>query len=81
MKIEKIITDYLNNNNYQGLLNIDGECGCTIKDLAPCENISLDCEPGYLLECSRCEKMETCHMHGCGSEWCVSTDKQKENNK
>lgn len=81
MSVEKIITEYLDKNNYRGLLNKDGECGCDIKDLAPCENMNMDCEPGYLLECSICEIMESCYLHKNGADWCISSEKSKEKPK
>lgn len=44
--VRKILTDYLKENGFDGL-TYPGECGCEIGDLAPCDNLRLDCEPGY----------------------------------
>jgi len=43
----EIITEWLNNNGYDGLFNIDGECGCIIGDLIPCGEDPSSCEAGH----------------------------------
>lgn len=46
-----LIVEYLEKNGYHGLYNEFGECACLIKDLGACENISLDCLPGWMSPC------------------------------
>ena len=44
----EIIEDYLKKNNYGGLVNEDGECGCEIDDLMPCAGEwAMSCKPGH----------------------------------
>jgi hypothetical protein len=46
-----IIKEYLKDNGYDGLFNIEGECGCELADLAPCDSLCVDlCEPGVKIE-------------------------------
>lgn len=42
----QIIKKYLKENGFDGLHN-NGECGCEILDLVPCENNFSCCTPGY----------------------------------
>ena len=56
-QVRIIVSDWLKANGYDGLVNGDGECGCPIDDLMPCENSIAglgDCEPAYQFECWRC---------------------------
>lgn len=46
-----IIEEYLEKNGYHGLYTEFGECACLIKDIGACENISLDCIPGWMSPC------------------------------
>lgn len=50
MKCIDIIKDHLEENNYAGLFNREGECGCAVDDLQPCSDglCAELCEPGYL---------------------------------
>jgi hypothetical protein len=41
----EIIENYLVNNNCDGLVSEDYECGCMIGNLFPCESIPEDCLP------------------------------------
>jgi hypothetical protein len=47
MNCAEIIKEYLEKNGYDGLFNVDGECGCEINNLNPCGECLADCEPGY----------------------------------
>lgn len=49
--IRTILIEYLRKNNYDGLCNIDLECGCTIDDLIPCDYNLSECEPAYKMNC------------------------------
>ena len=59
--VKSIVKQYLRKNNFDGLCHIDGECACDLSDLAPCDHISLDCEPGYKLPCE-CEEEHLFHI-------------------
>jgi hypothetical protein len=52
MKAKQIIKDFLDKNGYDGLCGDD--CGCGKDDLAPCDNLALDCEPAYKVVCGGC---------------------------
>jgi len=43
----KIIAEHLAANGYDGLANVDLECGCEIGDLEPCDGVKGDCHPAY----------------------------------
>ena len=56
-QVRIIVSDWLKANGYDGLVNYDGECGCPIGDLMPCENSIAglgDCEPAYQFKCYMC---------------------------
>jgi len=59
MTVKEIIKTYLREHGYDGLYN-NGECGCEIDDIGPCESIIDDCRPGYKVPCD-CE--EGCAFH------------------
>lgn len=44
-----IVKKYLIDHGYDGLYHPDPEleCGCCLSDLAPCNNLSEKCKPGY----------------------------------
>lgn len=42
-----IIEKYLRENGYDGLYS-PGECACKLGELAPCDSVTTECEPGYL---------------------------------
>lgn len=35
--VREIVTAWLKTNGYDGLCNVDFECGCRIEDLMPCD--------------------------------------------
>jgi len=47
MDVKEIVEKYLEENGFDGLF-YPGECACRCGDLAPCDHILLECEPGYL---------------------------------
>jgi len=51
MTVKEIIVKYLKENGYDGLRHPDGECGCEINDLGPCDGTLDNCEPGYKVKC------------------------------
>ena len=46
--VKKIITDYLKQNGFDGLCNVD--CGCGAGDMGICGNLNEECVPAYLHE-------------------------------
>lgn len=67
----EIIKDYLEKNNFGGLWNSDGECGCELSELIPCDNMDAECMPGYKNLCSKCD-VENCHIkNDSGCDWCI----------
>lgn len=51
MTLIQIVRKYLKTNGYDGLYNSDGQCGCKLSDLMPCDNPGKGCKPGYLAPC------------------------------
>ncbi len=45
MNVKEIIVKYLRENGYDGLCNIDSQCGCEISDSFPCDICDGSCEP------------------------------------
>jgi hypothetical protein len=67
-----IIRQYLRREGYDGLVDAEGECGCLIDDLAPCESDEIvGCRPGYKYLCRGCEA--DCCQPG-PDNWHVSTN-------
>lgn len=50
LSVKDMLVKALQEGGYDGLCN--DHCGCAIDDLAPCENISLDCVAAYARVCS-----------------------------
>ncbi len=46
MNVLDIISKWLKDNNFDGLVNPEQECCCPIRDLRPCCEDITDCEPG-----------------------------------
>ena len=61
MTVIEIIKEYLEKKGYDGLVEIDGECGCKKDDLSPDSCLQSDCEPGYLSPCD-CDEGHDFHM-------------------
>jgi hypothetical protein len=65
MTVKKIIKEYLEKNNYDGLTNTDIYCGCGLDDFMPCSNecdILRDCQPAYKKYCWNCSKDKECEL-------------------
>lgn len=45
MEIIDIVLQHLKDNDFDGLVNTDNECGCGIDNLAPCESDCMGCQP------------------------------------
>jgi len=47
MDVVQIVSKYLIDNGFDGLVDDMGECGCEITDLMPCCSPCGGCAPGY----------------------------------
>jgi hypothetical protein len=47
MNISGLLQQYLVDNGYDGLVSQDGECGCLLDDLFPCDEPDGRCCPAY----------------------------------
>jgi hypothetical protein len=76
MNIKSVVTQWLKDNNYDGLCNPLNECGCGINDLFPCIGDDvLDCQPAHHRSCENCpaDIKAECEMGGEG-EGCWGLD-------
>lgn len=70
IKLREIVKNYLEQNGFGGLFNSDGECGCELPDLMPCDQPSESCCAGYKIKCN-----EKCD-HECGKcDWHIQEEK------
>ena len=67
-----IIIKFLEENEYDGLLCPEGECGCDNDDLFPCGESALDCIPAYKVNCSELSEEEKEHCEAQPCDNCVS---------
>ena len=76
MTVKKIISDYLEQNGYDGLHshpenNDLGGCGCSINNLFHCGESCEDCEPAYKhtkRECKKCPDSGKCEAFEYGEK-------------
>ena len=63
MTTKEIIEKYLKDNGFDGLVNVDAECGCGLDDFLPCSGDGglADCEPAYLVKCD-CPEHDGSHF-------------------
>jgi hypothetical protein len=48
MDVKEIIVEHLEANGFDGLVNCDAECGCSVDEaFIPCDGYFGECEPGY----------------------------------
>lgn len=57
--VKEILVEWLRSHGFDGLF-FEGECACTVDDLAPCDSCFGDCVPGY---CTPCNCGEGCAFH------------------
>ena len=50
--VRLFVIDAIQAAGADGLLNAAGDCACLLRDLAPCDCMSLDCQIGYRRMCS-----------------------------
>ena len=60
MNCGEVISTWLTEHGYDGLVGSEGECGCGLDDLFPCGHVYQDCEPGYKGTCSGCGETIYC---------------------
>lgn len=63
-----MVRDRLIDDGYDGLYNENGECGCNLDSLMPCECISEDCRAGYKVPCDCCDD-------DCKHDWMIVPEK------
>lgn len=64
MTVEQIVKQYLIDNGFDGLREMDGECACDTQDLFPCNSeLTCRCEAGYKVPCdSECGEGHNFHI-------------------
>ena len=50
----EIVKKYLEDNGFDGLFNVNGECACPVGALCQCDECFSECEPGYRVEGCTC---------------------------
>ena len=50
LDLGEIVANYLDENEFDGLYNIDAGCACKKDDLSPCGEAGLDCISGHYLQ-------------------------------
>jgi hypothetical protein len=60
--VKEILIANLKLNGYDGLSNGEIQCCCKTEELALCEDIHLECQPGYLVTCPEIFK---------GKDYCI----------
>lgn len=63
MNVKEFVRESLVNYQFDGLRNPEGECGCILDDLAPCDNMSETCLGGFKSNCAVCSD-EECELYG-----------------
>ena len=71
MTVAEIVREYLEKNDFDGLVEEDAECGCDLDDLAPCGEMRATCEAGHKTDCDP----ETCLADGdCAYHICAPVE-------
>lgn len=80
MTIMELIKKFAKENGYTGLYNHEGECGCSLSEHHPCDNMCDDCEFGYVTECINCDVKDSkdgCSLYDDGCDMCIRREKPK----
>jgi hypothetical protein len=64
MDLRTLLKRYMEDNGYDGLFNPNSDCACEKDDLAPCDEMSIECTLGVKGACDP----ETCPIDG-ECEW------------
>lgn len=67
MKVRDIIKQYLETHGYDGLVNSESTCACSLDDLVPCAADPLECEPAYRIHGFGYPVYSSCRLY---KEWC-----------
>lgn len=75
---KEIIKDYLIANGYDGLVCIEGECGCELDDFNACGEDLCGCQPSYVWRnaCKDCTRYCAGYYVG-DNNYCMRLEKQK----
>lgn len=69
--VKGMTTVYLKANGFDGLLRVDGSCGCQLSDLMPCiREPTEECEAAHKIQCPGLEDDDDIGDGVWGSEWC-----------
>lgn len=82
LTVKEIIKKYLDENGYDGLYCPD-LCACKSDDLAPCDNLTLECEPGFIRHCDSCNEKKETSDGECPEGWdyCLGPKLKEKNEK
>jgi len=63
--VDEMVGDYLDAQEFDGLYNEDGECGCLAGELSPGSCMQADCRAGYMGPCDpeNCVADGNCDFH------------------
>ncbi len=61
MNVKTILKDWLTEHSYDGLVHVETECGCDIKEFPLGECRIEECQPAYHRDCCDCP-IEECSM-------------------
>ena len=70
MNAKMIVEEWLREHKFDGLCNPDVPCGCLCGDLAPCDALFAECQPGHREDVDEhsvcdCDGQGTKHWHVC----------------
>jgi hypothetical protein len=77
MNVREILVEWLTAHGYDGLFSETIGCACELSDLCPngCDDIPLDCEPGYKALCDEwCTHEDVDYEPGAG-QWHIQAEK------
>ena len=74
MTLRDILTEWLKAHHYDGLYDDEGECGCELSDIMPCDEPGMRCSPGVKVPCDgtleACSLGVNCKWHMVAAEPC-----------
>ena len=56
MILRDVVEKHIIKNQYEGLVNLEINCGCELQDLMSCEGPLDNCQPGYITKKGRYSK-------------------------